>query len=184
MASRKVLYPVIVSPVADLETQDAKTSQKEKARPLAELPPPSLLPGEHADEIPRVPSPQPEMGNLVQKILLVEKEIEELFAYAKNFRASLEIKLETASLLSREQVADMLYSSLSQVYRWTKSGELRATWLDQHPRYRPKDIEAFIDSRVKSGKPTKKAQSPSCHTSGSRSKQVLEKTINMKKRLS
>jgi Helix-turn-helix domain len=81
-------------------------------------------------------------------------------------------------------VMEMLHASKSQVYRWTKSGELRATFLDRRPRYRPGDIQAFIDSRTNRGKPLKKAKSPVSTAAAVKHPRRPIKRTNMKKRTS
>jgi predicted DNA-binding transcriptional regulator AlpA len=118
---------------------------------------------------------QAQAGNLVLKVLLLEQEIDGLFASLKDLEASIRVEFTAASLRSVEEVMEKLNASESQVYRWTKSGELRAAWLDRRPRYRPQDIQEFIDSRVKMGKPLNQAKKA---TPGKASVQ------NMKKRLS
>ena len=101
---------------------------------------------------------QAQAGNLVLKVLLLEQEIDCLFASLKDLEASIRVEFTAASLRSVEEVMEKLNASESQVYRWTKSGELRAAWLDRRPRYRPQDIQEFIDSRVKMGKSLNQAK--------------------------
>ena len=96
-------------------------------------------------------------STLVRKVLLLEQFINDLFADLRNIRANLESRIEEASLRSHEQAMVMLCASKSQVRRWRESGELKATWLDSHPRYQPQHIKAFIDSRTKQGRPIKKS---------------------------
>jgi predicted DNA-binding transcriptional regulator AlpA len=124
------------------------------------------------------------VGSLVLKALLVQQEMDLLFASLRDLGANVRLDLAAASLRSVEQVMEMLHSSKSQVYRWTKSGELRAAWLDRRPRYRPQDIQAFIDSRAKMGKPLKKTKSPVSTAAAVKHPRRPIKRTNMKKRTS
>jgi hypothetical protein len=143
-----------------------------------------------AIKVPR--SPAAEASTLVQKVLHLEKQIDDLCAWVNDFGASLRIQLTEASLRSVKQAVEHLNASRPQVYRWTNSGELKATWLDSHPRYRPNDLKAFIDSRAARGKPiqqakkTDKAMTPkrgARSTSRTKSHPGRSKSKNIKKML-
>jgi len=127
------------------------------------------------------PLRQTRPGNLVHKVQRLEAEIDDLFEYLKNYKTELQIKLDHASLRSREEVSEMLGASLSQVYRWTESGQLRATILDRKPRYRPDDVQLFIEARARIGKPPKKIKKPDLPSIGTKRKSTRRKRRNMKK---
>jgi hypothetical protein len=123
---------------------------------------------------------------LIQKLLIAEKAIEDLIAHIKDTRTKFDLSLWAASALSVERAMELLSASKSQVYRWTKLGKLKATWLDRHPRYRPADIQTFIDSRAPEGKPRTASKKPSPNGSSlmDRRKTGRLKPKNLKKRLS
>jgi hypothetical protein len=104
------------------------------------------------------PAAPPSISSLVQEVLCLEKAVRETIAHVRMARLDFDLTLRTASAFSVERTAELLSASESQVYRWTKKGELKATWLDSHPRYRPTDIQTFIDARTKKGTRLRRAK--------------------------
>ncbi|MEX1118437.1 MAG: hypothetical protein WEB60_06540 [Terrimicrobiaceae bacterium] len=74
-------------------------------------------------------------SSLVEKARAVEMALEELLDSARACAAKTEHDFAAIRLLSREQAAELLNLSLSQLDRLTKRGSIPTVWIDRRPRY-------------------------------------------------
>lgn len=93
----------------------------------------------------KLPEPTP---SLVTLALGVEQAMADLRQAVDLARAEIRDRIGALKLISREEAADLLDMSQSQLDRLTKSGRLPVVWIDSRPRYRLEQLGAFVDART------------------------------------
>jgi hypothetical protein len=137
--------------------------------------------------LPLSPSPSPGPGlpnaspstttqSLAAKALQIEKELADFAVLLEDARKIASLSIARLQLCSRAEAAGILLASLSQLDRWKSSGELPYADLDSKPRYRLADLEAFIQSRIQSGRKPSTRRSKKGSATPSTLKAKTEKT--------
>lgn len=106
-------------------------------------------------------------GSLVEKAARVEAALDELLAATQAAATACQLKIAQIELLTREETAQFLRLSLSQLDRLTKAGAVPAVWIDRRPRYRASDLAEWLDAR---------SGSATCVRSNTRNKKIMRTT--------
>jgi len=85
---------------------------------------------------------------LFQKLLESEKVLRDLLQATHDAFAERAKSLESLALLSREEVAELLKISLSQLDRLTKDGKIPVVYLDCRPRYPLAELREWKKART------------------------------------
>lgn len=101
-------------------------------------------------------SPQAPVPSLQDEVRQIEDELASFRQLIADSRLAVLSLLEKSILLSREEAAARLDSSLSQLDRWTRAGLLPHVDLDNRPRYRLEDLKSFAADRVQRGRVRKR----------------------------
>ncbi len=86
-------------------------------------------------------------GALVEQARAVELAMAELLQGVRACATKTEQDFAAIRLLSREQAAELLDLSLSQLDRLTKKGSIPTVWIDRRPRYPLSQLGAWISAR-------------------------------------
>lgn len=86
--------------------------------------------------------------SLVTLALGVEQAMADLRHAVDLARTEIQGRINALQLISREEAADLLNMSQSQLDRLTKSGRLPVVWIDARPRYRLELLGEFVDART------------------------------------
>jgi len=95
----------------------------------------------------RGPMSQQLFDPLIAKLAEISRTLDELQMLVNGRREAVLSLVKTTALLSREQAADRLNISLSQLDRETKKGALPQILVDRRPRYSLLDLETYVNSR-------------------------------------
>ena len=84
---------------------------------------------------------------LIAKIMAISQALDEIHLLVKGKRQEALALFKATTLLTREQAAEHLKLSLSQLDRESRKGALSEILLDRRPRYSLADLEIYINSR-------------------------------------
>jgi hypothetical protein len=118
----------------------------------------SMSPGDSSNAKIEKANLPPFTNGIVQKLSQIDQLLDEIISYLQHARQDIDVQLSMATLLSVKETARRLSCSECSVHRYKNSGELRTTFTDSHPRFRPADIAAYIDSRAHSGPPSSRSK--------------------------
>jgi hypothetical protein len=96
---------------------------------------------------------------IVAKIHKIARDLDELEGLIAQKRKYVLQQLSGITLLARDEVAEQLTTSTSQIDRAARKGELTRINLDRKPRFAVSDIQAYVDSRRSTG-PRRRSPKP------------------------
>ena len=88
-----------------------------------------------------------EVEPLIAKLMAINQALDDFHLLVKGQREEALALFKTTTLLTREQAAERLGLSLSQLDRESRKGALPEIWIDRRPRYSLADLEGYIAAR-------------------------------------